>query len=272
MRLSLAAVALAAMLAFFFALQPSPPEISGPGETALPAPQGEQSVASEAPESPTVPAAIDPASKATAGRGESPPSADRALAILEIDSREKARVFLDGKLVGTAPGAFPAIAPGEHLIALDAGGRRREEKTVVLTAGSTHRVRFDFNEAAVEPSSSQGTPRRVANAGSNLASAPTQTVELPEIRRWTGFLTDEKCAATGGEQGSLHLRCAEVCIREGKKPMFYSRGKLYWLDGFEHLTLLRDEPLRFRGWLEGDILHVVPSSAASSTPSYPARP
>jgi hypothetical protein len=30
--------------------------------------------------------------------------------------------------------------------------------------------------------------------------------------------------------------------------------------------------LRFRGWLEGDILHVVPSSAASSTPAYAARP
>jgi hypothetical protein len=92
-------------------------------------------------------------------------------------------------------------------------------------------------------------------------------VELPEIHKWTGFLTDEDCGATGGAQGSLHLRCAERCIREGKKPMLYSRGRLYWLDGFEHLTLFHDQPLRFRGWLEGDILHVEPSPAESATPS-----
>jgi hypothetical protein len=80
---------------------------------------------------------------------------------------------------------------------------------------------------------------------------------LPEIRRWTGFLTDEKCGATGGTQGILHLRCAEACIRDGKKPMLYARGRLYRLEGFDRIELYRDQPLQFRGWLEGDTLHVV---------------
>jgi hypothetical protein len=39
--------------------------------------------------------------------------------------------------------------------------------------------------------------------------------------------------------------------------MLYARGKLYRLDGFERIELYRDQPLRFRGWLEDDILHVV---------------
>jgi len=272
MRLSLAALTLAGMLAFVYALWPSPADISAPGETAILVPKGEEIEASEVPESRAVRAAADTAREAPDGRKEIPPAADRSLAILEIDSLEKARVFLDGKPLGTAPGTFPAIAPGEHLVVVDAGGRKRGEKTLVLTAGSTHRIRFDFEEAAFEPTLASGTPRPAAPPGSNVALTPANTVELPEFHRWTGFLTDEDCGATGGAQGSLHLRCAQRCIREGKKPMIYSRGKLYWLDGFERLTLLHDEPLRFRGWLEGDILHVVPPRAEGITPSSGGRP
>ncbi len=267
MRLSLAALTLAGMLALVYALWPSPSDISPPGETALLAPKGEEIEASEVPESRAVPTAIDTAREATDARKEIPPAAGKSLATLEIDSPERARVFLDGKPLGTVPGTFPAIAPGEHVIVVDAGGRKREEKTLVLTAGSTHRIRFDFDEAAFEPAGGSGAARQVATPGSNAALNLDTTVELPEIRRWTGFLTDEDCGATGGAQGSLHLRCAERCIREGKKPMIYSRGKLYWIDGFEQLTLLHDEPLRFRGWLEGDILHVVPPRAEGIAPS-----
>jgi hypothetical protein len=39
--------------------------------------------------------------------------------------------------------------------------------------------------------------------------------------------------------------------------MLYARGKLYRLEGFEQIALFRDQPLRFRGWLDGDTLHVV---------------
>jgi len=38
--------------------------------------------------------------------------------------------------------------------------------------------------------------------------------------------------------------------------MLYTRGKLYRLDGYQHLTIVRGEPLRFKGWLGADTIHV----------------
>ncbi len=254
MRLSLAALTLAGMLGFVYAFWPPPAEVSPPNETVLLAPERGAVAPDGIQESRAdVPAPADLAPQRAAHREEAS-VADRTLATLEIDSAERARVFLDGKPLGVAPGTFPALAAGEHLVVLDAGEGRREEKTLVITAGSTHRVRFDFTEPRGEP-----TPASRPTTAFAL-EAPAKTSEravLPEIRRWTGFLTDEKCGATGGTQGILHLRCAEACIREGKTPLLYARGRLYRLDGFDRIELFRDQPLRFRGWLEGDTLHVV---------------
>ena len=258
MRFSLAALTLAGMLGFVYALWPSFSEVSPPdepGEAVLLAPGTEAAGADDSQESRSdFPAAIDLEPPPADGREEALPAADRSLATLEIDSEEEARVFVDGKPLGMAPGTFPALAPGEHLVVLDAGRGRREEKTLVITAGSTHRIRFDFTEAGSAPTPAS---RSMTASASRAPEEAGNKAELPEIRRWTGFLTDEKCGATGGTQGALHLRCAEACIRDGKKPLLYSRGKLYRLDGFERITLFRDEPLRFRGWLEGTTIHVV---------------
>jgi hypothetical protein len=255
MRLSLAALSLAGMLGFVYAFWPPSVEISPPDETVLLAPEtGTVEPGGTKESRADVPAAVDLTPHEAARREDSASAAEKTLATLEIDSAEKAWVFLDGKPLGVAPGTFPALTAGEHLVVLDAGEGRREEKTLLITAGSTHRVRFDFAEA-------RGMPTPVSRPTMASASrAPEMTGEsadLPEIRRWTGFLTDGDCGATGGAQGSLHLRCAERCIREGQKPMLYARGKLYRLDGFERIELYRDQPLRFRGWLEGDTLHVV---------------
>ena len=38
--------------------------------------------------------------------------------------------------------------------------------------------------------------------------------------------------------------------------MLYSRGKLYRLDGFEYVTVVRDGPITVRGWLELDTIFV----------------
>ncbi len=38
--------------------------------------------------------------------------------------------------------------------------------------------------------------------------------------------------------------------------MLCSRGKLYRIDGFENVTIVRGEPLTVRGWLELDTIHV----------------
>jgi hypothetical protein len=104
-------------------------------------------------------------------------------------------------------------------------------------------------------------------SASQAAEDTGDDADPPEIRRWTGYLTDEDCGATGGAQGSLHFRCAERCIRDGQKPMLYARGKLYRLDGFERIEISRDEPLRFKGWLEGGTIHVVAPGAESSLES-----
>lgn len=253
MRLSLAALTLAGMLGFIYAFWPSSAEFSPPDQTTVVAPETEAGEADGIQKS-NVPAAADLAPPAAASRKQALPAPDRSLATLEVDSAKKARVFLDGKPLGMAPGIFTALAPGEHLVVLDAGEGRREEKTLVITAGSTHRIRFDFTEAGGEPTPAS---RSIAASASRVPDLTGEKIELPEIRRWTGFLTDEDCGATGGAQGGLHLRCAERCIRDGKKPMLYARGKLYRLEGFEQIALFRDQPLRFRGWLDGDTLHVV---------------
>ncbi len=39
--------------------------------------------------------------------------------------------------------------------------------------------------------------------------------------------------------------------------MFYSRGKLYRLDDYQRVSIVRGKPLRFNGWLELDTIHVV---------------
>jgi hypothetical protein len=53
--------------------------------------------------------------------------------------------------------------------------------------------------------------------------------------------------------------------------MLYTRGKLYWIDGFERVELGRDGPLQFRGWLEGDTIHVVPPGTQSLLPSSESK-
>jgi serine/threonine protein kinase len=242
-RLSLAGIALAGMIGFVYAFWPS----TAVSPTSSEPPEVNPLTDAVAPD--TRPAGGPVGAAETTPAFRTPPAPDRTLATLEIDSPHRAEVFLDGRSLGTAPGAFTGLRPGEHLIVLDGGPGRREEKSVVMTAGSTHRVRFAFAEQ----------PKPVSRAAVSSRRAPEETEEgpaAPTIRRWTGYLTDEDCGATGGAQELLHLRCAERCIREGKAPMLYSRGKLYHLDGFERIEISKHAPLRVRGWLSGDTIHV----------------
>jgi tRNA A-37 threonylcarbamoyl transferase component Bud32 len=265
MRLSLAALTLAGTLGLVYALWPPPAQISRPNQTAVLRPPVTVEPEGTRESEEAVPAgAADPAPLASEGAVGASPAADKSLATLEIDSAEKGQVFLDGEFLGMAPGTFPSLAAGEHLVVLDAGEGRREEQTLVITAGSVHRIRFDFVKDATEPAR---ISRRMTASASQAAEDTGDDADPPEIRRWTGYLTDEDCGATGGAQGSLHFRCAERCIRDGQKPMLYARGKLYRLDGFERIEISRDEPLRFKGWLEGGTIHVVAPGAESSLES-----
>jgi hypothetical protein len=254
-RLSLAALTFAAAFAFGYAFWPSSPPMPLPKDSAALAPETVHPVEPSESASP-LPDASGSSPETAKGRDASPAGAEKNLATLEIGSAKAAQVFLDGTPLGMAPGTFMELAPGEHVVLLDAGDGKRAEQTLVMTAGSTHRIHFDFAEPVAEAS-------RASRPLTDLPSKSGEKVDVepPEVRRWSGFLTDDDCGATGGEQGALHLRCAERCIREGRKPRFYARGKLYRLEGFERIEVFRDQPLRFRAWLEGDTLHVVTPGA-----------
>ncbi len=112
-----------------------------------------------------------------------------------------------------------------------------------------------FNKSTEPGSGSNGPTReaqrqRRAGVGAPVfESTATNTINLEPPRRWQGFLTDSNCAEKGGQQGALHVRCAERCVREGAQPMLYSRGKLYKIEGFSNITVRCGEPLSFKGWL-----------------------
>jgi hypothetical protein len=261
LRLSTAALALAASVGVGYVLKPPSPAALPEVQAITPAPTS-----------------IAPLEEALAVQDSSPPvevpeqatapsRRTTSLATLEVESAEEVQVFLDGKLLGKAPGAFSSLTAGEHVVALEADPGRREEKKLVLMAGSTHRIRFEAPSPESAPPS-----HRTASTSPPIRERAIAVANVPEIARFTGFLTDEKCGAIGGSQGLLHLKCAEQCIRDGRQPMLYSRGKLYRLDGLERIEIVRDGPLRFRGWLEGNTIHVVappPADSPSSTSSFP---
>ena len=163
-------------------------------------------------------------------------------------------MLLDRQPIGAAPGVVQSVEPGERIVTLDAGQGRVHEQTVVVTAGSTHHLRFDFETTPVDVTGAMNRPHQIEGI---VSSATSRRFDRPpRTRKWTGWLTDADCGTTGGKQGALHLRCAERCIRSGQQPMLYSRGRLYRLDGFENVTIVRGEPLTIRGWIELDTIHV----------------
>lgn len=282
-RLGAAGLALAAMLISIYVLWPTSPRVTpvppfrSPETAAQPVPadQDAAEVGSlpdrSAPQARhdalrTARPSVPPSSAGDAAAAAAPSvDIDATLATLEIESDEPARVILDGQPIGSAPGIFGSVKPGRHLLALDAGEGRLDEKTVLVTAGSVQRVRFDFSTDADERAGDEGAPGASAAPSATVIHVPDRRQKPAPIREWTGFLTDDDCGVTGGTQGALHLRCAERCIRDGKQPMLYTKGRLYRIEGLDRITIVRGEPLSFRGWLEVDTIHVAaPAPEVSS--------
>ena len=73
-----------------------------------------------------------------------PPAAPlpgRRTGALTVDSRPTgARVFLDGKLVGTTPLTLPSVAAGAHAIRIEQDGYRRWSSSVRVVAAEQNRV------------------------------------------------------------------------------------------------------------------------------------
>jgi hypothetical protein len=62
-------------------------------------------------------------------------------AALSVDSRPRgARVFIDGRLVGTTPVSIPRVSGGEHAIRLERDGYRRWSSSIRIAAGEPGRV------------------------------------------------------------------------------------------------------------------------------------
>jgi len=69
------------------------------------------------------------------------PTTGRAAGALAVDSRPTgARVFLDGKPVGTTPLMVPSVAAGEHAIRLELDGYRPWASSVRMVAAESNRV------------------------------------------------------------------------------------------------------------------------------------
>lgn len=233
-RLGAATAFLAALLGAIYALWPA----SAPATSSVPATSEIETAAT-----------IPPRNTPPVVFADVPPPA--TFGVLRIASDAPGEVYLDGAPIGAAPGVFQFVEPGARRVTVDAGDGRLSEKTVIVVAGSTHHVRFRFDQM---PRDQTGGLTRTLQSD---APPERATLAPPPIREWSGFLTDADCGATGGKQGALHLRCAERCIRAGQTPMLYTRGKLYRLDGYQHITIVRGEPLRFKGWLEADTIHVL---------------
>jgi serine/threonine-protein kinase len=69
------------------------------------------------------------------------PTSGRATGALAVDSRPTgARVFLDGKPIGTTPLMVPSVAPGDHAIRLELDGYRPWASSVRMVAAESNRV------------------------------------------------------------------------------------------------------------------------------------
>jgi hypothetical protein len=61
--------------------------------------------------------------------------------VLQVDSRPRgARVFLDGRLVGTTPLVVDEVRPGAHAVRIDLIGHRRWVTTVDVAPGQRQKV------------------------------------------------------------------------------------------------------------------------------------
>ncbi|NLD56611.1 MAG: PEGA domain-containing protein [Methanomicrobiales archaeon] len=85
---------------------------------------------------------IDPAKAAAAeaqaaAAGQPIPTMPPTGVIKVISSPEGIMVTMDGNYIGTAPGTFPDISPGDHTLRFSRDGYEAIEKTVTVKAGDT---------------------------------------------------------------------------------------------------------------------------------------
>ncbi len=189
------------------------------------------------------------------------------LGFLSIESDRPATVLLDGQFIGNAPGEFKSLPPGHHQLKLNGSGGVVWERDISIYAASTTYVRTRFAASTAAQNTSAPRVSKPVTDGSVSAwetraktQQTTQTPSKAPIRRWQGYLTDERCRELGGHQGELHLKSALRCIRESWRPMLYAEnGQLDDPECFERVRLIEGAPWACGGRLDGETntIHVV---------------
>lgn len=87
------------------------------------------------------------------------------------------------------------------------------------------------------------------------------TPALAHAAEWTGWVTDEHCAAKGANAG--HKACAEKCANGGSKLVFYNEGdkKIYKLDNQDLAKQHLGHEVKVSGEATGDSIKVASIAA-----------
>ena len=87
------------------------------------------------------------------------------------------------------------------------------------------------------------------------------TAMAAEKSRWTGWISDAKCAANGAK--APHKGCAIKCVESGQAMVFVAEDKkVYKLQGSEKVKSLVGDKVVLSGSLDGDTITIESAKAA----------
>src|SRR5262245_22009692 len=88
------------------------------------------------------------------------------------------------------------------------------------------------------------------------------TLVAGEKGKWTGWLSDAKCAANGAK--AAHKGCTIKCVEGGQPVVFVqdSDKKVFKLDGEEKVKSLIGDKVVLEGALEGETIKVTSAAKA----------
>ena len=88
------------------------------------------------------------------------------------------------------------------------------------------------------------------------------SVVAGENGKWTGWLSDAKCAANGAK--ASHKGCSIKCV-EGGQPVVFVQDtdkKVFKLDGVEKVKSLLGDKVILEGSLDGETIKVISAAKA----------
>src|SRR6185436_12499565 len=83
-----------------------------------------------------------------------------------------------------------------------------------------------------------------------------------ENGKWTGWLSDAKCAANGAK--ASHKGCSIKCVESGQPVVFVqdTDKKVFKLDGVEKVKSLLGDKVILEGSLDGETIKVISAAKA----------